>query len=82
MAPTLGTHSLDTRINSIKSLGNYVPERPLGNFQAVPSQAVLESAAKMLSNAENPLIITGSDVYQTVHDMRSDDGGKTWTGPT
>ncbi|HND56093.1 MAG TPA: sialidase family protein, partial [Pirellulaceae bacterium] len=30
----------------------------------------------------SPLVLTGSDVYQTVHDMRSDDGGKTWTGPT
>ncbi len=30
----------------------------------------------------NPLIITGSDVYLTVHDMRSDDGGQTWVGPT
>lgn len=30
----------------------------------------------------NPLIITGSDVYLTVNDMRTDDFGKTWTGPT
>jgi len=30
----------------------------------------------------NPLVVTGSDVYLTVHDMRSDDLGKTWTGPT
>jgi acetolactate synthase-1/2/3 large subunit len=45
--------------NDIKSLGNYVPDRSLGNFQAIPSQAALESAAKALANAENPLIITG-----------------------
>lgn len=30
----------------------------------------------------NPLVMTGSDVYLTVNDMRSDDFGKTWTGPT
>lgn len=30
----------------------------------------------------NPLIITGSDVYLTVHDMRTDDLGKTWSPPT
>jgi hypothetical protein len=30
----------------------------------------------------NPLLVTGSDVYQTVHDLRSDDLGKTWTKPT
>lgn len=30
----------------------------------------------------NPLVITGSDVYLTVHDMRSDDLGRTWVGPT
>jgi hypothetical protein len=30
----------------------------------------------------NPLIITGSDVYLTIHDMRTDDLGKTWTPPT
>ena len=29
-----------------------------------------------------PLVVTGSDVYLTVHDMRSDDGGRTWSGPT
>jgi len=45
--------------NDIKSLGNYVPDRGLGNFQAIPSQAALESAAKALAGAENPLIITG-----------------------
>ena len=28
------------------------------------------------------LRITGSDVYYPIHDMRTDDGGKTWTGPT
>lgn len=30
----------------------------------------------------NPLLLPGSDVYFTVHDFRSDDLGKTWTGPT
>ncbi len=45
--------------NDIKSLGNYVPDRPLGNFQAIPSQPALEAAAKALAGAENPLIITG-----------------------
>lgn len=30
----------------------------------------------------SPLILTGSDVYMAVHDMRSDDFGATWTGPT
>ena len=30
----------------------------------------------------NPLVITGSDVYLTVHDMRSDDLGRSWFGPT
>ena len=30
----------------------------------------------------SPLIITGSDVYLTVHDMRTEDLGKTWSGPT
>ena len=29
-----------------------------------------------------PLVVTGSDVYLTVHDMYSADGGKTWTRPT
>ncbi len=45
--------------NDIKTLGNYVPERPLGNFQAIPSQAAIDAAARALANAENPLIITG-----------------------
>jgi len=30
----------------------------------------------------NPLLVSGSDVYFTVHDMRSDDLGRTWTKPT
>lgn len=30
----------------------------------------------------NPLKVTGSDVYFTIHDMRTDDLGKTWSGPT
>lgn len=29
-----------------------------------------------------PLVMTGSDVYLAVEDMRSDDLGKTWSGPT
>lgn len=29
----------------------------------------------------NPLLVTGSDAYLTVHDMRTDDLGKSWTGP-
>ena len=27
------------------------------------------------------LRLTGSDVFYPIHDLRSDDGGKTWTGP-
>lgn len=30
----------------------------------------------------NPLLITGSDVYLPIHEMRTDDLGRTWTGPT
>lgn len=45
--------------NDIKNSGNYVADRALGNFQAIPSQAALEAAAKALAGAENPLIITG-----------------------
>lgn len=29
----------------------------------------------------SPLLLTGSDVYYELHEMRSDDLGKTWTGP-
>ncbi len=29
----------------------------------------------------NPLLITGSDVYLALHEMRTDDLGRTWTGP-
>jgi predicted esterase len=29
----------------------------------------------------SPLLLTGSDVYYEIHEMRSDDLGKTWTGP-
>ena len=28
------------------------------------------------------LRLTGSDVFYPIHDMRTDDGGKTWSGPT
>ena len=29
----------------------------------------------------HPLRLTGCDVFYSVHDLRTDDGGKTWTGP-
>lgn len=29
----------------------------------------------------SPLLLTGSDVYYELHEMRSDDLGKSWTGP-
>jgi len=29
----------------------------------------------------SPLWLAGSDVYRTVHEMRSEDGGRTWDGP-
>lgn len=29
----------------------------------------------------SPLLLTGSDVYYEIHEMRSDDLGKTWSGP-
>jgi len=41
-----------------------------------------EGDSPILVATMTPLVVTGSDVYLTVHDMRSDDGGKTWTGPT
>ena len=32
--------------------------------------------------AMHPIRLTGCDVFYSVHDLRSDDGGKTWIGPT
>src|SRR5512134_1039293 len=29
----------------------------------------------------SPLLVTGSDVYFDIHDFRTDDLGKTWSGP-
>jgi hypothetical protein len=36
----------------------------------------------ILVTTMSPLLVAGSDVYLDVHDMRSDDGGTTWTAPT
>jgi len=30
----------------------------------------------------HPIRLTGTDVFYAVHDLRTDDGGKTWVGPT
>ena len=37
-----------------------------------------DGQAPILVTTMSPLVVAGSDVYLGVHDMRSDDGGKTW----
>jgi hypothetical protein len=40
-----------------------------------------DGQSPILVTTMSPLVVAGSDVYLGVHDMRSDDGGKTWTSP-
>jgi acetolactate synthase-1/2/3 large subunit len=65
--------------NEIKSLGNWVPDRAPGNAPAIPTQAVIEAAAKMLAEAENPLIISGktggsAEVFAAMSKLANDFG--------
>ena len=44
--------------------------------------AAIPASPPIVVMTMHPLRLTGNDVFYAVHDMRTDDAGKTWIGPT